>query len=64
MPEAALVRPVGRHVRREGQNLDQLANGYLRDPHAYWRIVELNQVILPDALEEREEIDIPDPARR
>ena len=62
-PEPPLEQAVGRHVKKEGQNLDQLANAYLRDPHAYWRLAELNGVILPDALSERVEIDIPDPKR-
>ena len=53
----------GVHIRREGQTLDQLANGYLADPHGYWRIAELNDAIVPDALEERETLEIPSPIR-
>lgn len=63
VPDPPVQRPIGRHVRRDGQNLDQLANGYLNDANAYWRICEVNDAILPDALAEVEEIDIPDPAR-
>ena len=62
--EPPVERAVGRHVRKEGQNLDQLANGYLGDPHAYWRIAELNRAVLPDALEREEELEIPSPGRR
>jgi hypothetical protein len=62
-PEAPAERAVGRHVRREGTSLDQLANSYLNDPHGYWRICELNDAVVPDALAERDTIDIPDPTR-
>lgn len=50
---------LGEHIRREGQRLDHLANYYLRDPHGYWRICELNDVLLPDQLAEVELIKIP-----
>jgi hypothetical protein len=52
-------RELGEHIRREGQRLDHLANYYLRDPHAFWRICELNDVLLPDQLAEVELIKIP-----
>lgn len=63
VPEHSREQAVGRHLRREGQTLDQLASAYLDDPHAYYRICELNDAILPDALEEREMIEIPSPVR-
>lgn len=63
VPEATRERAVGDHVRREGQTLDQLASGYLRDPHGYWRICEVNDALLVDALEERETVSIPNPVR-
>lgn len=50
---------LGEHIRREGQRLDHLANYYLRDPHAFWRICELNDVLLPDQLAEIDLIKIP-----
>ncbi len=50
---------IGEHIRRDGQRLDHLANYYLRDPHAYWKICELNDVLLPDQLAEVELIKIP-----
>lgn len=62
-PEQPVDVAVGAHAKREGQTLDQLANGYLSDPHGYWRIAELNDAMLPDALEEREIILIPTPNR-
>ncbi|KIG17897.1 hypothetical protein DB30_02520 [Enhygromyxa salina] len=52
---------LGEHIRREGQRLDHLANYYLRDPSAYWKICELNDVLLPDQLAEVELIKIPTP---
>jgi hypothetical protein len=62
-PEPPVETPIGRHVRREGQSLDQLAASYLADPHAYWRIAEANDAILPDALAELALIEIPTPNR-
>lgn len=52
-------RELGEHIRREGQRLDHLANYYLRDPNGFWRICELNDVLLPDQLAELELIKIP-----
>jgi hypothetical protein len=62
-PEPPLEIAVARHVRREGQSLDQLALTYLADAHAYWRIAEANDAILPDALAEVALIEIPNPTR-
>jgi hypothetical protein len=62
-PEPPIETPVGRHVKKEGQNLDQLAASYLGDPHAYWRIAEVNDAVVPDALAEETVIDIPAPTR-
>lgn len=50
---------LGEHIRRDGQRLDHLANYYLRDAHGYWKICELNDVLLPDQLAEVELIKIP-----
>jgi hypothetical protein len=50
---AALVPPqtkLGEHLRRDGQRLDHLAGFYLGDPTGYWRITEINNAVLPDAL--------------
>ena len=51
--------PVGRHILREGERLDHLANLYLFNPTGYWRICDMNDAMLPDALAEREELFIP-----
>lgn len=56
-------RPVqtllGEHLRKEGQRLDHLANFYLQDPNGFWRICELNDAMLPDALAEVDILKIP-----
>jgi hypothetical protein len=62
-PEPPVELAAGVHVKKQGQTLDQLANGYLTDPHGYWRIAELNGVLVPDALEERDMVLIPVPTR-
>lgn len=50
---------LGEHVRRQGQRLDHLANYYLGDANAFWKICELNDTLLPDALAEVDVIAIP-----
>ena len=50
---------LGQHRRRDGQRLDHLASYYLDDPGGYWRICDLNDAILPDALAEVDLIKIP-----
>jgi hypothetical protein len=52
---------LGVHLRLEGQRLDHLAHRYLGDPTQFWRICELSNVMLPDALAEAREIPIPRP---
>jgi hypothetical protein len=50
---------LGQHLLKQGQRLDHLANFYLEDPDAFWRIAEQNNVMLPDDLFEADVIDIP-----
>ena len=50
---------LGEHLRKEGQRLDHLANFYLQDPSGFWRICELNDAMLPDALAETDIVKIP-----
>lgn len=59
VPEAPGERLLGYHVRVQGQRLDHLASHYLNDPAGFWRICELNDVMLPEALSEAQEIAIP-----
>jgi nucleoid-associated protein YgaU len=64
VPEPPLEIPVGKHAKKEGQTLDQMANAYLADPHGYWRIAEVNDVLHPDALNDASLVIIPSPTRR
>lgn len=59
VPEAPEEKLLGYHVRVQGQRLDHLAGYYLSDPAGFWRICELNEVMLPEALSEAREIAIP-----
>jgi hypothetical protein len=54
---------IGEFVRKQGQRLDHLANSLVADPYGYWRIAEINNALLPDALEEVERVLIPGMAR-
>jgi hypothetical protein len=38
---------------------NQLASFYLQDPNGFWRICELNDAMLPDALAEADIVKIP-----
>ena len=57
--EEPVQAALGTHQRKAGQRLDHLANSYLSDPDGYWRIAELNDVVLPEALSEADEVEIP-----
>jgi hypothetical protein len=52
-------QPLGRHLLKQGQRLDHLSHHYLDDPAGYWRICEINEVMLPEELSSRKEIIIP-----
>ncbi len=62
-PEPPGETSVGRHVKKENQRIDHLAAAYLRDANGFWRIAEVNGAVLPDALLERELLEIPAPNR-
>jgi hypothetical protein len=53
-------RLIGLHLHKQGERSDHLAWRYLDDHAGYWRIAELNDVMLPEALTEMLEIAIPD----
>jgi hypothetical protein len=55
-PAQALL---GEHRRQQGQRLDHLANFYLSDPDGYWRLAEINDALLPEALSEVDVLKIP-----
>ena len=50
---------MGTHLRKQGQRIDHLAYRYLNNGAGYWRICELNDVMLPEALTEARDIAIP-----
>ena len=63
IPDPPREMAVGRHIRREGERLDLLANLYMQDPTGYWRIAALNGAVLPDALAQTDLLMIPPPGR-
>jgi hypothetical protein len=62
-PEPPVEFSVGRHVMKQSQRLDHLAAAYLKDANGFWRIAVVNGAVLPDALLERELLEIPAPNR-
>ena len=50
---------LGIHLLRQGERLDHLATKYLGNPAGFWRIAEQNDAMLPEALTEAHEIEIP-----
>ena len=50
---------LGQHLRQAGQRLDHLVNFYVQDPNGFWRLAELNDAMLPDALAEVDILKIP-----
>ena len=63
VPPVPEQQPVGRHLLQQGQRMDHLAKRYLDDPAGYWRICEMNDVMLPESLTEAREIIIPQKTR-
>lgn len=63
VPDAPPEIAAGEHVRKEGERLDHLAGAYLGDGTAFWRIAELNDVMLPEALSETPFVTIPTKVR-
>ena len=59
VPEMPDQAPLGIHITKQGQRLDHLAYKYLDYPAGFWRICELNDVMLPEVLTEAQEITIP-----
>lgn len=57
--DAPVQRRLGIHRHKEGQRLDHLAAFYIQDANGFWRIAELNKVMLPEALSEADTIEIP-----
>jgi hypothetical protein len=52
---------LGFHPRLDGQALDAIADHYLSDATAFWRLCDANRVVVPDALGARPLVGIPRP---
>ena len=59
VPSAPHQIELGLHIMKQGQRLDHPAWKYLDDPAGYWRICEMNDVMLSEALTEAPKIAIP-----
>ena len=59
VPAAPIQTALGIHLMRQGQRIDHLAWKYLDDGAGFWRICEINDVMLPEALTEAREVVIP-----
>jgi len=59
VPPAPGQALLGIHVLRQGERLDHLAARYLGEPTAWWRIAERNEAMVPAALAEAREVEIP-----
>jgi hypothetical protein len=59
VPDAPVQALAGEHIKKQGQRLDHLAHAYLGDANGFWRICEINDAMVPDALAEAETVKIP-----
>jgi hypothetical protein len=59
LPLPASVPLLGYYQRSQGQRLDLIANSYLSDPTAFWRLCDANGSVVPDALPSHALIGIP-----
>lgn len=59
VPPALNETALGIHLLRQGERLDHLAAMYLDNPAGFWRLCELNGVMLAEALSEAREVVIP-----
>ncbi len=59
LPLPSDTPPIGYHRKLVGQRLDHIANFYLGDATAFWKLCDVNGTMIPDALEARDLIGIP-----
>ncbi len=59
VPVAPTAPFMGYHRLLKGQKMDHLAYKYLADATATWKIAEINDVMMQEALTEKSEIAIP-----
>jgi len=57
LPGPALVQ--GYYRRSDGQRLDLIANAFLKDATAFWRLCDANNAVVPDSLAARDLVGIP-----
>ena len=57
MAGPALVQ--GYFRRSDGQRLDLIANAFLKDATAFWRLCDANNTVVPDSLAARDLTGIP-----
>ncbi len=57
LPGPALVQ--GYYRRSDGQRLDLIANAFLKDATAFWRLCDANNAVVPDSLAARDLTGIP-----
>jgi len=61
LPGPAVV--LGFFRRASGQRLDLIANRFLTDPTAFWRLCDATNTMVPDALGNRDLVGVPIDAR-
>ena len=57
LPGSALVQ--GYYRRLDGQRLDLIANAFLKDATAFWRLCDANNAVVPESLAARDLTGIP-----
>ena len=60
IPEHLIQSLRGYHLRKDSERTDHHASHYLNDATGFWRIADINDAMLPEALMEQKEIAIPD----
>lgn len=60
VPDAPVQDVLGYHLLQQGERLDHLAAQYFNNAAGFWRIAEVNDVMLPESLTEVSEVAIPD----
>jgi nucleoid-associated protein YgaU len=61
IPRTDLGTPIGRHVLREGEDLDLLARDLLGDEALWWRVLDANPLVHPFDLKPGDVLEIPGP---
>lgn len=59
IPPALVQDLAGYHLLKQGQHIDHLAAQYTGNAAGFWKIAEINDAMLPEALSEKNEIAIP-----